>query len=167
MTPARLIYVGSGGAHFGLPLLGPYGASKAAMNNFLESLMYELEGVDPPIKVKIVCPHGGITETNFGQTSMQLAGFDHLTPELHMQYGPFIQRAMQKFSAMQTQSMSARDAAEVIFTAATDDTTKLRYFVGPRDGGKNLKRRMQGGQPGEDLDDIDYRYIEAMRESFM
>lgn len=47
-SPSRIIYVGSGGGHFGLPLIGPYGASKAAMIIFMESLVYEMEGVNPP-----------------------------------------------------------------------------------------------------------------------
>ncbi|CAM1506692.1 Fc.00g063330.m01.CDS01 [Cosmosporella sp. VM-42] len=166
-APSRIIYVSSGGGHFGLPLTGPYGASKAAMNIFMESLMYEMEGVIPSIKVKIVCPHGGITETNFGQTSTQLAGLDKMTPEMQMQYGPSVQNTMQRFVAMQTHSMSAREAAEVIYTAAVDESAKLRYFIGPKDGGKNLQTRMQGGQLGEDPDEIDKRYMDAMRESFM
>ena len=126
-----------------------------------------MEGVRPSIKVKIVCPHGGITETNFGETSTQLAGLDKMTPGMQMQYGPFIQSTMQRFGALRAHSLSARDAAEAIYTAATDDSTKLRHFVPPKDGGKNLQRRMLGGQPREDPDEVDKRYIDAMRESFL
>ncbi|KAF7536841.1 hypothetical protein G7Z17_g12981 [Cylindrodendrum hubeiense] len=167
-SPSRIIYVGSGASHFGLPLLGTYSASKAAMNLFMESLVYEMEAVDPPIKVKLVCPHGGITETNFSQTSMQLAGMDQMAPGVHERYGAFMKRTMQRFGVMQGQSMSAVEAAETVWTAATDqDATKLRYFVGPRDGGLNLQRRMRGGQTGEDADEVDRRYMEDMRATYM
>ncbi|KAH6998195.1 hypothetical protein BKA56DRAFT_19933 [Ilyonectria sp. MPI-CAGE-AT-0026] len=167
-SPSRIIYVGSGAAHFGLPLLSPYSASKAAMNIFMESLMYEMEAVDPPIQVKLVCPHGGISETNFGQTSMQLAGVDQMAPEVHERYGAFMNRTMQRFGAMQGQSMSAVDAAETVWTAATDnDPIRLRYFVGPQDGGVNLQRRMRGTQAGEDANEVDRRYMEDMRAAYM
>ncbi|RMJ15511.1 hypothetical protein CDV36_004817 [Fusarium kuroshium] len=166
-SPSRIIYVGSGGGHFGLPLIGPYGASKAAMNIFMESLVYEMEGVNPPIRVKLVCPHGGISETNFGQTSMQMAGLDKMTPEIKERYGAFIERTLQRFGAMRGQSMTASEAAMTVWTAATEDSTKLRYFVGPRDGGKNLERRMQGGEAGEDADEVDKRYMDGMRGTFL
>ncbi|KAF4999130.1 hypothetical protein FDECE_11593 [Fusarium decemcellulare] len=165
-SPSRIIYVGSGGGHFGLPLIGPYGASKAAMNIFMESLVYEMEGVEPPIQVKLVCPHGGITETNFGQTSMQFAGLDKMTTEVQQRYGPFIERTLQRFGAMRGQSMAAPEAAKTVWTAATEDSTKLRYFVGPRDGGKNLRRRMMlDGQA--DADEADKRYMDEMRATFL
>ena len=167
-APSRIIYVGSGASHFGLPLLGPYSASKAAMNLFMESLVYEMQAVKPPIQVKLVCPHGGITETNFNQTSMQLAGLDQMAPGVQKRYGALIERTMQRFGAMQGQSMSAGEVAETVWTAATDhDLTKLRYFVGPRDGGVNLQRRMEGGQAGEDADEVDKRYMESMRDAYL
>ncbi|KAF4473059.1 short-chain dehydrogenase reductase SDR [Fusarium albosuccineum] len=165
-SPSRIIYVGSGGGHFGLPLIGPYGASKAAMNIFMESLVYEMEGVEPPIQVKLVCPHGGITETNFGQTSMQFAGLDKMTTEVRQRYGPFIERTLQRFGAMRGQSMAAPEAAKTVWTAATEDSTQLRYFVGPRDGGENLRRRMMlDGQA--DADEADKRYMDEMRATFL
>ncbi|KAH7162920.1 hypothetical protein B0J13DRAFT_580314 [Dactylonectria estremocensis] len=167
-APSRIVYVGSGASHFGLPLLGPYSASKAAMNLFMESIVYEMEAVEPPIQVKLVCPHGGITETNFNQTSMQLAGLDQMAPGLQERYGAFLERTMQRFGAMQNQSMSAVEAAETVWTAATDhESTKLRYFVGPRDGGVNLRRRMEGREAGEDADEVDKRYMESMRAAYL
>jgi hypothetical protein len=137
------------------------------MNIFMESLVYEMEGVNPPIWVKLVCPHGGISETNFGQTSMQMAGLDKMTPEIKERYGAFVERTLQRFGAMRGQSMAASEAAMTIWTAATEDSTKLRYFVGPRDGGKNLERRMQGGEAGEDADEVDKRYMDGMRGTFL
>ncbi|KAM5355729.1 hypothetical protein ACJ41O_002375 [Fusarium nematophilum] len=166
-SPSRIIYVGSGGGHFGLPLTGPYGASKAAMNIFMESLVYEMEGVEPRIEVKMVCPHGGISETNFSQTSMQLAGLDKMTPKLLQRYGALIQKTMQRFGSMQGQSMAASEAAKTVWAAAMEESTKLRYFVGPRDGGQNLRRRMQGSRVGEDADEADKRYMDEMRASYL
>ncbi|KAJ3515604.1 hypothetical protein NM208_g14942 [Fusarium decemcellulare] len=149
-----------------IALIGPYGATKAAMNIFMESLVYEMEGVEPPIQVKLVCPHGGITETNFGQTSMQFAGFDKMTTEVQQRYGPFIERTLQRFGAMRGQSMAAPEAAKTVWTAATEDSTKLRYFVGPRDGGKNLRRRMMLDGHA-DADEADKRYMDEMRATFL
>ncbi|KAI5466224.1 hypothetical protein BGZ63DRAFT_400622 [Mariannaea sp. PMI_226] len=168
-SPSRIIYVGSGAAHFGLPLLGSYSATKAAMNLFMESFMYEMEGVDDsPIEVKIVCPHGGIKETNFNQTTMNHSTMDKMTPEAQASYGPLIQKTMQKFGSMSGRSMSSADAAETVWIAATDDdASKLRYFVGPPGGGANLQLRMQGGADGEDADEVDQRYIKEMRAAFM
>ncbi|KAK7426156.1 hypothetical protein QQZ08_007322 [Neonectria magnoliae] len=167
-SPSRIIYVGSGAGHFGVPLFSPYNATKAAMNMFMESLTYEMEGVDPPIQVKLVVPHGGINETNFGATTMRLAGMDQMTPHLQARYGAFIGKTMQILGAQQGQSMTAACAAETVWGAATDEEPgKLRYFVGPRDGGINLQRRMRGGQPGEELDEVDRRYMDEARAGYM
>ncbi|KPM40940.1 hypothetical protein AK830_g5579 [Neonectria ditissima] len=150
-SPSRIIYIGSGAGHFAVPLFGPYNASKAAMNLFMESLVYEMEGADPPIEVKLV-----------------LAGMDQMTPDLQGRYGAFVGRTMQILGGLQGQSMTAACAAETVWTAATDDQPgKLRYFVGPRDGGMNLQRRMRGGQPGEDLDEVDKRYMDDMKVAYM
>ncbi|KAK7415496.1 hypothetical protein QQX98_005849 [Neonectria punicea] len=98
-SPSRIIYVGSGAGHFGVPLFSPYNATKAAMNMFMESLTYEMEGVDPPIQVKLVVPHGGINETSFGATTMRLAGMDQMTPHLQARYGAFVGKTMQILGA--------------------------------------------------------------------
>lgn len=83
-----IIYIGTGAAHFGLPLMGAYSATKAAMNLFMESLMYEKEGVDHPIEVKVVCPQGGSTRP----TS---------TRKRRSSLACFIEKTMQNFGAMQ------------------------------------------------------------------
>lgn len=68
---------------------------------------------------------------------------------------------------MQGKSMTTAEAAMTVWTAAREDSTKLRCFVGPRDGRKNLERRMQGGEAGEDADEVDKRYMDGMRGTFL
>lgn len=133
--------------------------------------MYEMENVSPPIKVKIVVPHGGIQQTNFMATAAkqsQVDGSNDKHEILRAQYEPFVQKTMERLRAMATQGMPASEVGAKIFEASTDDdTTKLRYFVSPTDGGQNLRDRMDPSGSGEDFDEIDRQYVERMKNRFV
>ena len=119
-----IINVSSGAGLFTLPMMSLYSASKFALEGWSESLSYELSALG--IAVKLIIPHGGVTETRFADRSMGEA------PDVAISdYDPFIARsqaAIARMGAARTQG--AADIAQAILSAATDDTDRLRYFVG-------------------------------------
>lgn len=119
-----IINVSSGAGLFTLPLISAYAASKFALEGFSEALSYELGALG--IAVKLVIPHGGVTETRFGERQAAEAPDGGLAD-----YAPYVARVTQAFAGMvAARSMGAADVADVVFRAATDDGDRLRYLVG-------------------------------------
>lgn len=119
-----IVNIGSGAGVFGLPMLSIYTASKFALEGFSESLSYELAALG--IRVKIVEP-GGVTSTDFGRRS----GAEAAAQDAPRDYRRFIEAAGEVFAGLRAArgSATAEGVAEVIFTAATDGTDRLRYVA--------------------------------------
>ncbi|MDR3473073.1 MAG: SDR family oxidoreductase [Devosia sp.] len=119
-----IVNVSSGAGLFTLPLMSLYSASKFALEGWSEALSYELGAVG--IAVKLVIPHGGVTETRFSDRTMGEA------PErVISDYDAFIARSRDTIARMGgARTQGAADIAEAIFSAATDGTNRLRYLVG-------------------------------------
>lgn len=147
-----IINVSSGAGHFTLPMISAYCASKFALEGFSEALSYELLALG--ISVKLVIPHGGVGETAF----QQRAASDFANEGTPDAYRPFLQRSVEAFARMGgALTMTSADVANVVHEAATDGTTRLRYFVGNSDNGWLKARR--------ELDEDDY--IAHMRSKFL
>jgi NAD(P)-dependent dehydrogenase (short-subunit alcohol dehydrogenase family) len=120
-----IINVSSRAGIIAQPMISLYSASKFALEGFSEALSFELAAVG--IAVKIIQPSGGITSTKFGDRTAREA--QPLTPPAD--YAAFVDATRTTFAKMMTAAKTdTPDVAEVIFTAATDGTDKLRYFVG-------------------------------------
>lgn len=119
-----IVNVSSGAGVFTLPMLSGYSASKFALEGFSEALSYELAALG--ITVKIVEP-GGVTETKFGERSAVEAG--KRTPIAD--YERFFTNTLAVFDGLRAERRSATsaDVAKVIFDAATDGTSRLRYLA--------------------------------------
>ena len=117
------INISSIGGKMTFPIMPLYHSTKFAVEGFSESLHYELEAIG--VKVKIVEP-GGVN-TDFGGRSMD---FQH-NEELE-EYNEFVSGVMNTFQSMINEdTMSSADQiADVIFNAATDGTSTLRYRAG-------------------------------------
>jgi NAD(P)-dependent dehydrogenase (short-subunit alcohol dehydrogenase family) len=147
-----IINVSSGAGIFTLPMISLYSASKFALEGFSEALAYELSSQN--IGVKLVLPHGGVTETKFSERQ---AGDIASDPAL-ADYDDFVGKTMDLFAGMMAaRPMSSSDVAETIFNAAADDTDTLRYYVGDPEN-PILKARY-------DLSEQDY--VRFMRARFM
>ena len=106
-------------------MISLYSASKFALEGFSESLSFELAAVG--IAVKIIQPSGGITSTKFGDRTAKEA--TPLAPPTD--YDAFVAATRKTFAKLVSAAKTdTPDVANVIFTAATDGTDKLRYFVG-------------------------------------
>lgn len=117
------INISSIGGKITFPLMSLYHSTKFAVEGFSESLSYELESIG--VKVKIVEP-GGVA-TDFGGRSMDFQHDESLT-----QYNGFVGGVMKTFGEMMSPDrMSTPEMiAEVIYTAATDNSSTLRYRAG-------------------------------------
>ena len=145
-----LLNISSGAGRFTLPLLSMYAASKFALEGFSEALSHELAALN--IVVKIVEPGG--TDTNFNSTAeQQFAQRADLTD-----YQPFLYAAGQLFAGMKTKSISAEEVADVVYAAATDGTSTLRYAVGNADFHRRLR---------EEKELPEQQYIDNIRHSFL
>ncbi len=117
------INISSIGGRMTFPLMPLYHATKFAVEGFSESLHYELQPLG--IGVKVVEP-GGVA-TDFGGRSLDYQHNEELT-----EYNAFVQNTMEAFGkAFDADTVSTPDViANVIFTAATDDSNTLRYRAG-------------------------------------
>ena len=116
-----IINVASIGGLTTMPLNSIYHATKYAIVGFTESLIYELAPFG--IRAKIIVP-GGV-ETDFSGRSLSLTfnGDGHA-------YTDEVARVTAAFHARASAYAQPEDIAAVIFTAATDDSAKVKYVVG-------------------------------------
>ncbi len=144
-----IVNVSSVGGRMTYPLGTLYHGSKWAVEGLSEALHYELATLG--IRVKIVEP-GGVN-TDFGGRSFVFT-HDAELPD----YQPLVDMAA---AAMQEGSASGNQApeevAEVIFTAATDDTMQLRYISG--DGAEALLANRYSAEQDE-------QFVAGFRASF-
>ncbi|MDY7228934.1 SDR family oxidoreductase [Hyalangium rubrum] len=90
----QIVNVSSVLGHRGLPLLGGYGAAKAAVNALTESLRAELAA--ERISVLLVSP--GFTETEFRQTRLHAEGWRQSPPPLKQMSADEVAKAMVRAS---------------------------------------------------------------------
>jgi len=118
-----LVNISSGAGVVGLPMVSLYNASKFALEGFSESLSYELASQN--IVVKIIEP-GGVLSTSFGQRTSQEAA----TTDVPAHYQGFVEHAGEFFAGMASRAHATEDdVAEVVYRAATDGTSQLRYLA--------------------------------------
>lgn len=113
-----IINVASMGGRITFPLYSIYHATKWAVEGFTESLQFELEGLG--IRVKIIEP--GPIKTDFYDRSMDLITKQDLTA-----YDAYIAKVMPKLQKAGETAPGPEVVAKVIYVAATDDSSKLRY----------------------------------------
>lgn len=134
-----IVNVSSVGGRVTFPFCTLYHATKFAVEGLTESLQYELNPLG--IRLKIVEPGG--YKTNFAGRSMGFYGAGDVT-EYAAPYANFVGRLGQW-----PMSENIGEVADVIFSAATDGSEKLRYPVG-HDAAPLLETRLQ-------LDDIAFK----------
>ena len=103
------------------PLGTPYHSSKFAVEGLSEALHFELEPLG--VRVKIIEP--GVTNTQFGQRSLELCNDESLE-----EYQSMITEAFAVYQSMMPGGSDPQVVASVILRAATDGTTQLRYTSG-------------------------------------
>ena len=119
-----IMNVSSVGGRITFPLISLYHSTKFAVEGMSESLHYELAPMG--IQVKLIEP--GAIATDFGSRSMDFQHDESLTD-----YNEFVGHVMGAFEGMMNPEMASKPdlVADVIFAAATDGTSTLRYVAGP------------------------------------
>jgi NAD(P)-dependent dehydrogenase (short-subunit alcohol dehydrogenase family) len=116
-----VVNVSSIGGRVAFPLGALYHGSKFAVEGISESLAYELGALG--IRVKIIEP-GGMS-TDFGGRSLDVS-----TDPAIGEYGPILRSTLDTFGPMLANGSTPEAVAEVVYAAATDGTSRLRYAAG-------------------------------------
>ncbi|HIK11765.1 MAG TPA: SDR family oxidoreductase [Oscillatoriaceae cyanobacterium M33_DOE_052] len=116
-----IINVSSIGGKTTFPLGTLYHGSKFAVEGLSEALSFEMEAIG--VRVKIVEP--GMIKTDFGGRSLDFNNDESLT-----EYQEFVGKVFSGFGSLETSGSDPVVVAEVIYQAATDGTTQLRYTAG-------------------------------------
>jgi NAD(P)-dependent dehydrogenase (short-subunit alcohol dehydrogenase family) len=144
----RIVNVSSIGGRVGLPLVGPYNASKFGLEGLSDSLRRELRhlGVDV-----ILIEPGGV-KTPIWDKGEELADemLEDIPPEATQLYGRLIEKVRAGTREIATdRGIEPREVAEAIGTALTADRPKTRYLVG-KDA--KLRARMAAVLPDRVMD---------------
>lgn len=116
-----IINVSSIGGLITLPFYSLYHGTKWAVEGLTESLTYELE--PHGIKMRLIEP--GAIATDFGGRSM-----DYLEKEGLDAYDEMLDRFNKARDEAVSNSAAPLDVAKVVYNAATDRSSRLRYLVG-------------------------------------
>lgn len=144
-----IINVTSIGGLVTMPFVSLYHGTKFAIEGWTESLTFELNPLN--IRVKLVEP-GGIS-TDFGGRSLDMAHNPDLADyQESLQQFIKIARGPERTANYST----AEQIAEVVYTAATDGTNRLRYVAG-EDAKQMWDARKKMG---------DQAFIAMMKENF-
>lgn len=125
----RIVNIGSIGGRVALPLLGPYAASKHAMEGLTDSLRRELRPAG--IEVSIIRP-GPIATEIWERGNNKADELLERMPEAAEHYGPAIAAARAGAQERLKEAIPPSEVAEVVAHALTSDRPRTRYLVGPR-----------------------------------
>jgi NAD(P)-dependent dehydrogenase (short-subunit alcohol dehydrogenase family) len=127
-TRGRIVNISSIGGRVAVPLLGPYSASKFAVEALSDALRRELRpwGID----VAVIEP--GTVATPIWEKSVAAAddGQQDAPPELHERYGELIERVRTESLKNATAGVPPQEVAEAVAHALTAAKPKTRYLVG-------------------------------------
>jgi NAD(P)-dependent dehydrogenase (short-subunit alcohol dehydrogenase family) len=125
----RIVNVSSIGGRIALPLVGPYAASKFALEAISDSLRRELHGQG--IEVSVVQP-GGVKTPIWDKGLSAADKIEAATPpEGRRLYGGIIDALRRQVQTIATKTgMEPEEVAEPIFHALTAKKPRTRYLVG-------------------------------------
>jgi NAD(P)-dependent dehydrogenase (short-subunit alcohol dehydrogenase family) len=143
----RVVNIGSIGGRVALPLLGPYAASKFAMEALTDSLRREVRRFG--IKVSIIEP-GGIATPIWEKSDAAAEGLmSDFPPEAEELYGDLIATIRAEAGKIAERGLPPARVAEVVGEALTADKPRTRYLVG-RDA--KLRAKMASLLPDRSFD---------------
>lgn len=142
-----LVNIASIGGRLAFPLGTLYHGTKFALEGLSEALHYELAALG--VRVKLIEP--GAMKTAFAGRS-----FDFSNDESIPEYQPLVQSVMAAFGPFMESGSSPEDVAELVYSAATDNSDHLRYAAG-EDARQILAKRASAG---------DDEFFQAIREQF-
>ena len=148
----RILNIGSTGGRNANPFMGPYCASKFALEGFSESLRRELIGFG--IDVIVIAP--GAIVTPIWDKAEDLA----LTPYLNTTYAAALKGFRDYMVANGAKGLPAAQVGETCKTALTVAQPKVRYEVRRR----NLQGMIQGLLPKRTIDRVMGKQLGLLRD---
>jgi NAD(P)-dependent dehydrogenase (short-subunit alcohol dehydrogenase family) len=125
----RIIMMGSVAGRFASPFLGPYAASKFALEGFSDALRRELE----PWKLHVSLIEPGRIATPIWEKSVQMA--DDMAKRLPLKaqklYGAKLDLMRDRATHGTSQGVPADEVAKAVEHALVAERPKIRYVVGP------------------------------------
>jgi NAD(P)-dependent dehydrogenase (short-subunit alcohol dehydrogenase family) len=124
----RVVFIGSVSGRISTPLMGPYGASKHAMEAIAESLRHELR----PAGIRVALVEPGAIKTPIWDKGRALADeLEHSLPEgATDRYGPFIQAVRKGIDDQERVGIPPARVAAVVVKAIESPRPRARYLVG-------------------------------------
>lgn len=127
-SPGRIVFIGSNSGRVAAPLMGPYTASKFAIEGIADTLRLELHGSG--ISVVVVQP-GAIKTDIWGKGREQVdAVIDLLPAEAMDHYGVTVEAIRGGIDSSERSGASPDAVAEVLRRALTARRPRTRYQVG-------------------------------------
>ena len=125
----RIVFIGSIGGRIATPLLGPYSASKHAIEAIAETMRHELRGAG--IKIALIEP--GAIATPMWEKGLQTADeLEHrLPPEALSRYRKAIDGVRKSALMQQRNAVPAEKVAQAVERALTSKRPRARTLVGP------------------------------------
>ncbi len=125
----RIVFMGSIAGRIAGQFLGPYAASKHALEAIAESLRHELR----PWNLRVILVEPGAIKTPIWDKAHATADEleANLPPEAIERYSAAIETARAGFVQQQTNGIEADRVAQVVERALTAPNPRSRYLVGP------------------------------------
>jgi NAD(P)-dependent dehydrogenase (short-subunit alcohol dehydrogenase family) len=129
-SQGRIINVGSIAGFFASPILGPYCASKYAMEAVTDVMRRELN----PWNIKVILLEPGIIATKIWEKSRSRAAtaIKEAPAEVLQLYGPLIERVTKLAADNEKNAQPPEVVAKAVLHALTASRPKTRYRIGPR-----------------------------------
>lgn len=123
----RIVNIGSVSGRVSAPFVGPYSASKFALDALTTTLRMELQ----PWRIPVSIIEPGAIATPIWQKSVAAADqlLDQLPPQAHALYGPAMAR-MRTGAARPGKGISVDRVVHAVVHALTSDKPRRRYVVG-------------------------------------
>ena len=125
----RVVNIGSTAGRVAAAMLGPYAASKHAVEAISEALRFEVESFG----MKVACIEPGEIETAiWDKVDRELTELDQrFAPEVLDRYAPHVDMAYGFVAEGAAKGIPASKVADAVHHALTSDKPKHRYLVGP------------------------------------
>lgn len=136
----RVVNIGSIAGKSALPIMGPYAASKFALEALTDSLRVELM----PAGVDVIIIEPGVIATPIWQTSIAAADrvLDEMPPEAFEYYGMLFEKMRAMVSGNDSRGLAPDAVARVVEHALTARKPKTRYMIGRDAKVRSLMRHL-------------------------
>jgi NAD(P)-dependent dehydrogenase (short-subunit alcohol dehydrogenase family) len=124
----RIINMGSMSGRIAMPFMGPYAASKFALEALTDSLRLELH----PWGIKVIIIEPGAVKTPIWEKTIRIGHqiIDKLPPQAHQFYGLILKRLPEAARKSNQAGVSPEKVALAVTHALTVPQPKIRYQVG-------------------------------------